>query len=146
MSINLKGLVTLSITPDNTGSYNGRDPQERNQYSEWFNDGWLVYDDGDPGGEPNVPSWVTAEGEKPGDFKWVEGVSYNVRHWADYDLQYYYEYHAENQQWFPTKVSWSGKIVAGWNGGTSPETWSLSLTPVVVQKTQRTGNKFCRVL
>jgi len=128
MSITLSGTLTLG-TPNYSSDWSGHPTEDRgwNDYitsKQDFGFSWS-----------NPPEWLTNHG-----FVAEENHDYQVHiekgmheHWMD-------TYESRDFRWYTSKGSFSGTLVAMWSGGTAPETFSVSLTSLTVEKTERRGN------
>jgi hypothetical protein len=129
MSLTLKGTLTLG-TPNYDSGWSDWRIEDRG----WYNyNGW--YDLSFPWTDP--PQWLQQHGFTPdSDRQYRAHVEWDSHeHWKDHLQSWDY-------RWYTPKGSWSGQLVAMWNGGTSPETFSVSLSPWKVEKGLRQGNMY----
>jgi len=133
MFLTLKGTLTLG-TPD----YDDEGWSEwREEDRDWNNygggyDWWFSWAD------PNIPQWVKDWGFNPlTDHQYRAHVDFDTHeHWWDHCQVWSY-------RWYTPRGSWSGQLVAMWNGGTAPETFSVSLSFIQrVEKELRQGNMY----
>jgi hypothetical protein len=131
MSLILKGTLTLG-TPDydSLGWSDVTYDRGWNVYGGIY-DWWFSWNDS------NIPQWVRDQGFNPEtDHQYRAHVEWdNHEHCMDYHRSWDY-------RWYTPKGSWSGQLVAMWGGGTSPETFSVSLSPWKVEKILMEGNMY----
>jgi len=129
MSLILKGTLTLR-TPDYDSS----------GWSDWSDGdrGWNNYDGGYDWwfswNDPNIPNDMGFSPE--------EGKQYRAH--IDWDTHEHWMEHSRwwSYRWYAPRGSWSGRLIAMWDGGTSPETFSVSLSVLKVEKILTEGNMY----
>jgi hypothetical protein len=134
MSLTLKGTLTLG-NPDYISWTDWRD-QER---------GWKNYGGGEDRGFwwnddlSWIPQWVF---DQVGNLWIIEGHQYRVHIEWDNHENWWAHFQSWDTRWYTPKGSWSGKLIVGWEGGSAPETWSVSLSPLTLQENEEEGNMY----
>jgi hypothetical protein len=130
MSLILKGTLTLG-TPNYDSGWSGWRIEDRG----WTNNGgaydlWFSWDN------PDIPQWVKDQGFNPVEGQFRAHVEWDTHeHWMDYSRSW-------DCRWYTPKGSWSGQLVAMWDGGTSYEKFSVTLSPWKVEKILTEGNMY----
>jgi hypothetical protein len=133
MSLTLKGTLTLGTANFVSSNWSSWKDEDR---------GWNNYNGENNWSFPwndlsSIPQYVINSGFTPEEnHQYRAHVAWDTyEHWMDHFQTYSYK-------WYTPKGSWSGQLVAMWNGGTSPETFSVSLSPWKVEKLLVQGNKY----
>jgi hypothetical protein len=133
MSLLLKGTLTLG-TPDYSSGWSNWMDEDRgwNNYGGGYD---LVFSWNAQNIYP-IPQWVLAQFTPEQGHQYRAHLEWNNHdHWMAHIQSWIY-------RWYTSKSSWSGQLVAMWNGGTSPQIFSVELTPWKVQKQVEHGRIF----
>lgn len=134
MSIVLKGALILGTPDYDSGGYFDHSVDDHGWGYYNGNDEWQWTYTGSNIGD--LPGWVTSTFTPEIDATYLIKVYWENHEHGIYDNYRWYI------KWYSTKGSWSGKLVAMWDGGTSPETWSIRLDQWYISKTKHRGWKF----